>query len=488
VNALTLWQRLSLLFAALLLACFGVAAWMQMSQSARQTQRIEQQLSRSLAAHVAVDMAGDAHVDGTHLQAVADRFRATNPGVDLYVLDDLGRVLGRLTAGMPLQRDFVALQPLRDFLAGEPLPILGDDPLHAARHKVFSVALQEQPGRPPGYIYAVLHGSAYDMAEMDGGRSAAAQVALWSIGLVAPLGLVAGLLSFRLVTRPLTELTEEVKESVRTARASLVEEAHLATGVSPRTRDEIAILRRAFLNLAHSNEEHWKRLSQQDQHRREWLANISHDLRTPLASMQGYLETVMLKSAQLSDAERSQYLRAALSESQRLGRLAQELLELARLELGTVKPALETFSLVELAQDVLQKLALSAQSRQQQLVPAFAADELAVRADIGMIERVLTNLLDNAIRHTPPGGRITLTVRPEGEFVRVDVADSGTGIPHSLRPGLFSRAMQRLPSRDGGGLGLAIVQQLLQLHGSDISLQDAAGGGAVFSFLLPAQP
>jgi signal transduction histidine kinase len=195
----------------------------------------------------------------------------------------------------------------------------------------------------------------------------------------------------------------------------------------------------------------------------------------------------MLKSAQLSDAERTQYLRTALSESQRLGRLAQELLELARLELGTVKPTLEAFSLVELAQDVLQKLALSAQSRKQQLVPDFGPGALAVQADIGMVERVLTNLLDNAIRHTPPGGKVTLSLWPEGEHVKVEVADSGSGIPQSLRPGLFSRAMQRLPSRDGGGLGLAIVQQLLQLHGSDISLHDAQGGGARFSFLLPAQ-
>jgi signal transduction histidine kinase len=156
--------------------------------------------------------------------------------------------------------------------------------------------------------------------------------------------------------------------------------------------------------------------------------------------------------------------------------------------LATVKPSLEVFSLVELAQDVMQKLALSATSRQQVLVPDFDGGALQVQADIGMIERVLTNLLDNAIRHTPPGGEIQLRLRQQGDRVRVEVADRGPGVPLALRPELFTRAMQRLPSRDGGGLGLAIVKQILQLHGSDIALHDCPGGGAVFAFALPVAP
>jgi signal transduction histidine kinase len=108
-------------------------------------------------------------------------------------------------------------------------------------------------------------------------------------------------------------------------------------------------------------------------------------------------------------------------------------------------------------------------------------------ADIGMMERVMTNLLDNAIRHTPPGGEIAVRMQAQGDRMRVDVADRGPGIPPDVRPLLFTRGAAQRPGREGGGLGLAIVRQILQLHGSDITLGDGPGGGAVFVFLLPTQ-
>lgn len=484
---LTLWQRLAMVFSALLLACFGATVWLQTSQSTRLAQQTEQQLLRRLAMHIATDIAGSSAAGDARFQSAAEQLSTTNPGVDLYLLDDLGRVRARYPRSASLRNDMVALQPLRDLLAGQPLPILGDDPMHAGQRKIFSVALYDLPGRPNGYVYAVLHGSAHAMAAADARGGATVRNAVWAACVVVPLGLVAALVAFRLVARPLSRLTTEVQALELAAVPGQPDVVRGASAAGVAVRDEISALRSAFLNLSLSNAAQWTSLNQQDQHRREWLANISHDLRTPLASMQGYLETVLLKSVSLSDAERDQYLRTALSECRRLGRLAQELLELARLELGAVKPDFETFSLVELAQDVLQKLALSAQARQQLLVPDFAPGALEVQADIGMIERVLTNLIDNAIRHTPPGGRIRLQVAPDGEVLRIEVADHGPGIPPALRPGLFSHSMHRLPSPDGGGLGLAIVQQLLQLHGSDIRLHDGPGGGAVFTFTLPAR-
>jgi signal transduction histidine kinase len=102
-----------------------------------------------------------------------------------------------------------------------------------------------------------------------------------------------------------------------------------------------------------------------------------------------------------------------------------------------------------------------------------------------MMERVMTNLLDNAIRHTPPGGEVAVRMAPAGDRVRVEVADRGPGIPADLRPLLFTRDAAQQPRREGGGLGLAIVRQILQLHDSDISLGDGPGGGAVFVFSLP---
>ncbi len=493
MSQLSLWQRLTLVFATLLLACFASAAWLQMAQSMRLGQQIEQSLLRPLAGQVAEELQSDpARPLAATLRVVAQRLQSTNPGIDLYLLDTNGRVEAHHPQTASLKRPAVALGPLRQLLAGQPTPVLGDDPLSTSGRRVFSVAVLPgplvHPEIAPGYVYAVLQGSAYDMAAALAERSGALQVALWSIGLVTPLGLLAGLVAFRHVARPITRLTHDVQALERVNASQQTPDKVSAMPPRLAQRNEIAILRSAFEQLAQSNARNWQRLNQQDQQRREWIANISHDLRTPLASLQGYLETVLLQSSSLSEAERVHYLRTALAQAQRLSRMAQELLELARLELGTVKPGVEDFSLVELAQDVMQKLALSATSRQQVLVPDFDRGTLQVLADIGMIERVLTNLLDNAIRHTPPGGEIQVRLRLLGDRVQVEVADRGPGIPPALRSDLFTRAMQRLPGPDGGGLGLAIVKQILQLHGSDIALQDGPGGGAVFAFSLPTVP
>ncbi|MDZ4355947.1 MAG: HAMP domain-containing sensor histidine kinase, partial [Variovorax sp.] len=230
--------------------------------------------------------------------------------------------------------------------------------------------------------------------------------------------------------------------------------------------------------------EQWRELSLQDRQRRELFANISHDLRTPLTSLHGYLETLLLKAGTLSVEERRRYREIALGQSRKVGRLAQEVFELARLEYGVVKPEKENFALADLVQDVFQKFELAAEARRQQLKPDIAPNLPVVSADLGMIERVLTNLLDNAIRHTPAGGEIEVRLRPSDAGVAVQVSDTGPGIPGELQKGLFTRPAFAGGGTRGGGLGLMIVQRILQLHGSDIRLVPQAGKGAVFLFRL----
>ena len=146
----------------------------------------------------------------------------------------------------------------------------------------------------------------------------------------------------------------------------------------------------------------------------------------------------------------------------------------------------EVFSLPELMHDVAQKFELAAEARRQRLHMEIPPDLPAVRADLGLIERVLTNLLDNAIRHTPPGGDIALRLARLPQGLRVQVADTGEGIPASLRAGLFTRASALSHGARRRRLGLVIVQRILQLHQSEIRLVDREAPGALFQFDLPA--
>jgi signal transduction histidine kinase len=251
-----------------------------------------------------------------------------------------------------------------------------------------------------------------------------------------------------------------------------------------RGNDEIAMLGQSFVKMTQRIAEQWQALTAQDQQRRELFANISHDLRTPLTSLHGYLETLLMKADMLDPSDRRRYLEIALGQSRKVGRLAQELFELARLEHGMVKPEKESFALADLVQDVFQKFELAAEARRQRLVPEIAPGLPVVTADLGMIERVLTNLLDNAIRHTPEGGEIAVRLLHEGTGVRVEVSDTGPGIPRELQPVIFTRPAFASSGERGGGLGLMIVRRILELHGSDIRLVPQAGRGAVFSFGL----
>jgi len=482
---LTLSQRLSLVFCALLLICCGALAWLQMRSNRMHEQETVQRLSRGLAEHIArsgelMDARG---IRDGEVRALFGKLMSVNPSVEVYLLDDAGRILGHDAPEGHLKRDRVDLAPVHALLAGDSLPIFGDDPRSSSGRKVFNAAPLWVQGRQVGYIYVVLVGEQREALAADIAANATLRNTLWSLAIVAVFGLLAGLIAFRWVTRPLRQLTRRIQSfDVDSGDPQLpLPPTPLRAG----ERDELSILQHSFAHLGLRIGEQWQQLRQQDLQRRELVANLSHDLRTPLSSLHGYLETLALKDASLSADERQRYLAIALSQSHKVGRLAQALFELARLEHGGVVLELQTFSLPDLVQDVLQKFELAAQSRQQRLDAEIPAGLPPVEADLGLIERVLTNLLDNAIRHTPTGGRITISLRTLDDEVVVRVADSGPGIPPERRDGLFNTPAALGSQRpDSGGLGLLIVHRILQLHHRQIRLLDS-NEGAVFEFSLP---
>jgi signal transduction histidine kinase len=325
-------------------------------------------------------------------------------------------------------------------------------------------------------------------------------IALGAELLVAAIAfaLLTALLVFNLLTRPLHLLAQEIeafRESRFTRRVSLA--------WARSDGDEIHRLAFAFGDLSDRISRQLDELRQHDVQRRELLANVSHDLRTPLTLMQGYLETLLLRHGDLSRAEERSCLEVATRHAERLGRLVADLFELAKLDSPGEQIAAEPFSLGELAQDVAQKFVLHAKARSLRIearLPPGRDERAPVRGDIGLVERALENLVENAMRHTPEGGSVGIDVARDEARWRVSVSDTGCGISRENLPHVFDRYFQApriegvapgrredLEPRHHAGLGLAITRRIVALHGGTIRVDSTVGQGTVFSFdLAPA--
>jgi signal transduction histidine kinase len=231
-------------------------------------------------------------------------------------------------------------------------------------------------------------------------------------------------------------------------------------------------------------------LEKTDELRRELVANISHDLRTPLTSLRGFLETMALKQAELGPEETREYLQGAIRQTDRLSRLVADLFELARLESGTQEMEVETLALAELAQDAAQQFRLQADERGIDLQVEVPSGPATVEGDMSLLARVLDNLLDNGLRFTSGGGRVILGLRESPQWVSVEVRDTGCGIAPEDLPYVFDRVFgrkRRDVESDHAGLGLAISKRIVELHGGTIEVASELGHGTTFSVTLPAR-
>ena len=452
--------RLALALAAVFILVGIFFVFLMASMTERYQQETAQKLNRELAGHIVEErlLLQDGQVDKDGLEHIFHMLMVINPAIEVYLLDKSGRILAFDAPEDRVKRKKVNLVPVQTFLDGKVnMPILGDDPRDQGRKKVFSAAPITLNGELQGYLYVILGGESYEnIAQM----MQESYVMKLNTGVVAAglvLALLLAILFFAVLTRRLTGLMSAVDTFRMTGQVPLLE----AQGPHG---DEIEHLRRSFEEMALRINEQMQRLQQTDSLRRELVANVSHDLRTPLALLQ----------------------------STHLNTLVNELFELAKLDANEVTPECEPFALPELVQDVVHKFQLRADQEDIELVYDIANTAIPfVVADIGLIERVLDNLLDNAIQHTPHGGTVTISLTPGQQHVTVQVRDTGHGIAEHELPYVFDRfykGARNARNQGGAGLGLAIVQRILELHGSVIEANSQSNIGTAFSFDLPARP
>ncbi len=409
------------------------------------------------------------------------------PYTGLYLLDPEGRVLASAGEGRIFWSSLrVDLRPLRETLRnGTGTGIYGADPdaVDAGCYVTGQPIIRD--GQEVAWIYVVARSADRPLPEHFGKWALRAASTLLLLVLAAAT-LIAWVIR-TLVTKPLASLTA----AAEAVRATGFAQSACHTSVpETRRKDEIGQLARSFSAMLERLNTESALVKQNDLQRREMVQNISHDLRTPLTALLGQLETVQLK-AHLSELEKTNYLDAAFQNAQQLQGLTDALAEQTTLDAPESSAQKEMTDLGDLVSDTVQGFEAKASAVPLTLRCNYPEHSPMVSVDARMMQRALNNLLDNAIRATPPSGTVELRIVCVEQSVRIEVEDSGPGIPAEDRERIFERFVQgkiERSQRGSAGLGLAIVRRVAQLHGGSVRVaQDRSTGlgGACFELLLP---
>jgi signal transduction histidine kinase len=254
--------------------------------------------------------------------------------------------------------------------------------------------------------------------------------------------------------------------------------------VTPRGPREVQDLTRAFNSMV-------RRVHGSQQSQRDFVANVSHELKTPLTSIQGFAQAILDNTADTPEA-RKQAAQIIYDESSRMHRMALDLLDLARLEAGTADLKMSNVDMGALLRGIVEKFMLRAQKAQVLLQANISDDLPSVFGDGDRLAQVFTNLVDNALKFTPANGQVTLSAKNVPAEMEISITDTGIGVVADALPHLFDRFYQADPSRAGGekhgaGLGLAIVKEIVEAHGGKIGVRSQVGHGTTFTIRLPLE-
>lgn len=405
---------------------------------------------------------------------------AVNRGIEVYLLDEGGDILYSVVLDPNDEKATknVSLAPIQSFIAdGGENYILGDDPRTPGKQKIFSAAPYSVDGRN-GFVYIVLAGKKFQEVSSTLMGQYFAKLGLGAILLTSVFAAIIGLLAIWFLTKNLRLITNKVRR---------FSEGDLTARIENPDASDISIFANSFNEMADTITGNIDKMQSVDLLRRELIANVSHDLRTPLAILKGYIETLQMKRDSLSEDEKKEYLQITHDNVDKLSKLINQLFEYSKLEAEQVIPVKEPFSITELSHDLIAKFSVLAEPKQIDLKLENPKENNLVFADLSLVERALQNLIENAIKYTEPKGKVTLSLLKKGDEIEINISDTGAGIPISEQPFIFDRYKQVNESakRQGSGLGLAIVKKIMELHDTTITVLSKPKEGSSFIFNLP---
>ncbi|MEO6538461.1 MAG: HAMP domain-containing sensor histidine kinase [Ferruginibacter sp.] len=478
-----LFWRISVVFFVLLVFIGLSYVYITIHYSGRYFEEVSQQLNKNVAADIAAHSTPftNGKVNEHAMEDMFDHVMSINPGLEVYLLDNSGKILSFYAPAKKIVLDKINLEPVQQFINSNGTKYLtGSNPRHPEVQKIFSAAPVMSEGVQSGYIYVVLASDEYEAISQSLTKDYLLQVGLRAMLLTLLATLLVGLLVIKVITHNFSHIIEVMKK---------FREGDLSARVKVKSAGDVKQVADIFNEMADILNKNIEKLKEVEILRRELIANVSHDLRTPIAIIQGYIETLQIKVETLTEEERKRYLNIIAESTGKLEKLVSELFELSKLEANQVKPRKESFFISELVNDISSKYLLIAKEKNISITTFLSKELPPVYADVSLIERVMQNLIDNAMKFTPEGGKIIIKTSKNKEDVEVTVADNGVGIPEDEREQIFGRyykANNFTDLKNGTGLGLAIIKKILDLHDSSLDLITKVDKGSSFVFRLPA--
>lgn len=495
LNSITL--RLIVLFVSVfVLITVLFLCFIQSSANSFQAQS-NQSLHSKLASHMIMDnkLLSKGNIDPEVLEHTFHGLMLLGPAFEIYVIDPDGQVIAFSAPKDKVKRTHISLDPIHAFIDKQGnYPLKGNDPRNSQGDKIFSAAPIYKNEQLQGYLYVIIGSQLEEniVALLKDQRMISDQQALFIASIL--FALLICLILIGQIVKPISHITRQVSRYERSnnwQQGKHIGLLPLKSQVWP-SKEETQ-LASAIEQMSVTMTEQFEQIVRKDIQRKELLSYISHDLRTPLASLIGYIETWQRQNTEAAEPANSEYIDTALKNAHVLNELVGQVFDLAHLETGGVELHREPLAIVELAQDIMETFKLQAKDAGVSLDFTPKDSTIWVDADIAKLERVFSNLVANAIRHTPAGGEIIITFVPididNDKRVLIQVTDSGSGIPKDQLPRVFEahfRAGNKRDSESGNaGLGLAIVKALLALHKTSIAVKSEEDSGTCFEFSLP---
>jgi signal transduction histidine kinase len=445
-------------------------------------QEAVQKMGSQIAPHIVDEhkFFTEGEIDESVLKNLFHEIMVINPSLEVYLLNTEGTILTYFAPDKKIVMESVDLDPIKKFAAEEGKNfVMGNNPKDPDAHTTFTAAEVYEGDLLRGYLYIVISGEEFNNAAQFVFGSFMLRLALRSTSITLIAAIIITFIALLLITKNLRKMVGVIRK---------FKNGELESRINFKQSGELKEFANSFNEMADTIVQNMEDLKTMDNLRRELVANVSHDLRTPLATIHGYAETILIKSDALTDEQKKDHLQTILNSTERLKKLVEELFELSKLEARETKPNLEAFQLSELAQDIRQKNLILAESKNIMLNLDTPHDLPLAHADIGMIERVFQNLIDNALKFTPEGGTIMIRLLKDNDNIKVSISDSGIGISEDKISHIYDRFNQAgngEKKSKGLGLGLAIVKKILEVHGVEITTASIPNKGTTFTFEIP---